>query len=50
MRKLLFFVLIKGHAKVVNMYFLITRSYRETNNSIQLYKFHVTKNYNKNIL
>ena len=30
-RKLIFFVLIKGYAKVVNMYFLIARSYREQN-------------------
>ena len=31
MKKLIFYVLIKGYAKVVNMYFLITRSYKEQN-------------------
>ena len=30
-RKLIFFVLIKGYAKIVNMYFLIARSYKEQN-------------------
>ena len=48
-RKLLFFVLIKGYVKVVNMYFLIVTSYEEkllTNNFVQFYKIHITKSYN----
>ena len=31
MRKLILFVLIKGYAKVVNMYFFIVRSHIEQN-------------------
>ena len=53
MRKLILFVPIKGYVKVVDMYFLIARSYKKikllTNNFVQLYKIHVTKSYNKNI-
>ena len=30
-RKLIFFVLIKGYDKVVNMYFLIARTYEKQN-------------------
>ena len=30
-RNLIFFVLTKGYAKIVNMYFLIARSYKEQN-------------------
>ena len=40
MSKLILFGLIKGYAKVVNMYFLIVISYREQNCSLTiLYNF-----------
>ena len=31
MRKVIFFILVRGYAKVVNMYFLIVGSYKEYN-------------------
>ena len=31
MRKLILFVLMKGYDKVVNMYFLIAKSYKQQN-------------------
>ena len=37
MRKLIFFVLIKGYVKVDNMYFLIAKSY----------EIHITKSYDE---